>query len=79
MCGIITAWFIVIANAAAMVYIAILACRYYRGRVMTRTGEIKFYPGVGPVILPIPITITKRGDSTWSSGNQLSAQKTKDI
>lgn len=70
--------FVVAANAAAMVYVVILACRYYRGRIMTRTGEIKFYPGVGPVILPIPITITKRGDSTWSGGSRQSAQKTKD-
>lgn len=75
---LIISWFVVAANAAAMVYIAILACRYYRGRVMTRTGEIKFYPGVGPVIIPISITITKRGDSTWSGGSRQSAQKTKD-
>ena len=73
---LIISWFVVAANAAAMVYVVILACRYYRGRSMTRTGEIKFYPGVGPVILPI--TITKRGDSTWSGGSRQSAQKTKD-
>jgi hypothetical protein len=69
---------VVAANAAAMVYVVILACRYYRGRIMTRTGEIKFYPGVGPVIIPIPIANTKRGDSTWSGGSRQSAQKTKD-
>lgn len=75
---LIISWFVVAANAAAMVYVVILACRYYRGRTMTRTGEIKFYPGVGPVIIPISITITKRGDSTWSGGSRQSAQKTKD-
>lgn len=67
---------VLVCDILAMAYLATLAYRVCSCKV--RTGEIKFYPGVGPVIIPIPIANTKRGGNEWSSGNQLSAQKTKD-
>lgn len=53
MLRMIAAWTVVAANAIAAVYIAVLMYTQIKNRV--RTGEIKFYYGIGPVLIPIDV------------------------
>ena len=59
----------------ATAYLAVLVYRSRKFRI--RAGEIKFYPGIGPVIVPIPISTKKKEGRTWSVGSQESVRKMK--
>jgi len=51
---------VLVCGFLAMAYLAVLVYRSRKFRV--RAGEIKFYPGIGPVIVPIPISKKRRAE-----------------
>lgn len=51
-------YIVLVCDFLAMAYLAVLVYRFRKFRI--RAGEIKFYPGIGPVIVPIPISTKKR-------------------
>lgn len=62
-------YIVLVCDFLAMAYLVILVYRFRKFRI--RAGEIKFYPGIGPVIIPIPISTKKKKEGrTWSSGGR---------
>ena len=59
MLRLIAAWTVVAANVIAAAYIVVLAYTQIKNRA--RTGEIKFYYGIGPVLIPIDVGGGKPG------------------
>lgn len=51
-------YIVLVCDFLAMVYLVVLVYRFRKFRI--RAGEIKFYSGIGPVIVPIPISTKKR-------------------
>lgn len=51
-------YIVLVCAFLAVAYLVVLVYRSRKFRI--RAGEIKFYPGVGPVIVPIPISTKKK-------------------
>ena len=51
-------YIVLVCDFLATVYLVVLVYRSRKFRI--RAGEIKFYPGIGPVIVPISISTKKR-------------------